>query len=365
MSRYGGNQEDIVLVGHSAGAHLAALCLSDARWLEEVGIVVSTGTTIAPATTAAQEMSSTKFGQPPAPPTTEPKPSRATAHARRGPTVTPKMTASKPVVSGFVGISGVYDIPRLAGNVVGGALARAAFGNSRRTWKEASPVHCVRAAAAAALAAAAAAAVRLSAAEAAAAAMATTAAATGSMGSRSLRVGTVPATKGVTSNPDRVEEEVGTIAEVAADFVGSGTGSGVGTASTAACPLLDTKVLLLTASSDFHLQDDAEALADALHHARRNRYSLVVALLEAVGRGRLTGTESTTCTVPPSDGEVRSGGMNEQRRGGSGDVGGGSARHVCLHGEDHLSTIVSFGEPGKRTSDIVLEFILGLPSPRP
>ncbi|CAN0422690.1 unnamed protein product, partial [Ectocarpus sp. 12 AP-2014] len=50
------------------------------------------------------------------------------------------------VVAGFVGISGVYDIPRMAGNVVGGVLARAAFGNDRRAWYAASPVHRVRAA---------------------------------------------------------------------------------------------------------------------------------------------------------------------------------------------------------------------------
>ncbi|CAN0045837.1 unnamed protein product, partial [Hapterophycus canaliculatus] len=33
VSQYGGDGDDLVLVGHSAGAHLAALCLADGRWL--------------------------------------------------------------------------------------------------------------------------------------------------------------------------------------------------------------------------------------------------------------------------------------------------------------------------------------------
>ncbi|CAM9461223.1 unnamed protein product, partial [Ectocarpus sp. 13 AM-2016] len=145
-SRYGGDGDDLVLVGHSAGAHLAALSLADGRWLEEAGVLPPTPRA-APPGGGATFISTPPSGTKPAacsapvaaadddgctPPEQPPPPSLSRRPAR--------------VVSGFVGISGVYDIPRMAGNVVGGVLARAAFGNDRRAWHAASPVHRVRAA---------------------------------------------------------------------------------------------------------------------------------------------------------------------------------------------------------------------------
>jgi acetyl esterase/lipase len=38
VARYGGDRERIVLMGHSAGAHIAAMLAIDARWLAKVGI---------------------------------------------------------------------------------------------------------------------------------------------------------------------------------------------------------------------------------------------------------------------------------------------------------------------------------------
>lgn len=111
--------------------------------------------------------------------------------------------------------------------------------------------------------------------------------------------------------------------------------------SSSTCPLLSTEVLLLTAASDFHLEDDAEALMDALGRGKANP------------RGRTGGNKD------------RDGGDDSSGAGGPGDGrSGGSVRHVRLEGEDHLSCMVSFGEPGGKASDAVLEFVLGLPPRR-
>jgi len=37
ISKFGGNPQKILLMGHSSGAHLLAFCLSDQKWLEEQG----------------------------------------------------------------------------------------------------------------------------------------------------------------------------------------------------------------------------------------------------------------------------------------------------------------------------------------
>ncbi|CAM9959367.1 unnamed protein product, partial [Discosporangium mesarthrocarpum] len=107
ITRYGGDPNDVTIVGHSAGAHLAALCLSEGRWLREQGLVA--------ATTALEH------------PWCE-------GDARPSPAV----------VTGLVGLSGVYDVPRMAMNSVGAMLARTAFGEGKRAWVAASPVHRVQ-----------------------------------------------------------------------------------------------------------------------------------------------------------------------------------------------------------------------------
>jgi alpha/beta hydrolase fold len=38
ISQYGGKPDDLVVAGHSAGAHLAALCLANPKWLQEAGL---------------------------------------------------------------------------------------------------------------------------------------------------------------------------------------------------------------------------------------------------------------------------------------------------------------------------------------
>jgi acetyl esterase/lipase len=38
VARYGGDRERIVLMGHSAGAHMAAMLAIDGRWLAKVGV---------------------------------------------------------------------------------------------------------------------------------------------------------------------------------------------------------------------------------------------------------------------------------------------------------------------------------------
>ncbi|CAM9233786.1 unnamed protein product, partial [Choristocarpus tenellus] len=131
VSQYGGEPEDIAIVGHSAGAHLAALCLAEKRWLDEEGGLTST---------------------------------------RYHP------------ISAFVGISGIYDVPRMAANTIGRMLACAAFGDDKQAWEAASPLH------------------------------------------RAIVV-------------------------------------------TTECPLTNIPVLLLTASSDFHLHNDAEGLVSMLKGA--------------------------------------------------------------------------------------------------
>ena len=289
--RYGGNGDDLVLVGHSAGAHLAALSLADGRLLLEEG-VFRAGTSAA---------------------------NSPAAHALQ-----------VPVVTGFVGISGVYDVLRMGGNVVGAALARAAFGDDRRGWKDASPLHRVRAVAAAGCRSTA---IPLAA--------TTTTRVAGAPASDTVR-GDQETEGTMGGNERRVEP------------------GGAEQLAAATCPLVSAHVLLVTASSDFHLKEDAEALAEALGEARKHM-------------GGASGTKSTGGTGDPA---LQVGSRGQPPRGAGGGqsrappkaendpAGVGSVRNVCLKGEDHLSIMISFGEPGKEASEVVLDFVLSLPSHR-
>lgn len=301
-SRYGGNGGDLVVVGHSAGAHLAALCLADGRWLEEAGVVASPASL---RVEAARGASAAGGGD-----------GAGAGAPSRGPPPPSSCSAPAPLpVSGFVGISGVYDIPRMAGNVVGGVLARAAFGNDRRTWQRVSPVHCIRAIAA----------------------CSSSGGGGGSSSARDPAAGVVERSGGARA-----------------------PATTVGTANSGSfCPLLRTETLLLTAGTDFHLEDDAEALAEALEHARHNSLSQ-----DGGDAGKLV------------EGSVGEGPVGQRREAGGAAAGtgesagdesrsaGGSVRHVRLDGEDHLSVMVSFGEPDTQVSKAVMDFILGIRKPR-
>lgn len=477
--RYGGDQEDLVLVGHSAGAHLAALCLSDPRWLEEAGVIFpsSTSTRSASTNAAAADHPGASFGAATPTESSLPMPEQQQAHqgrqdrprqsATKTTVSTPPPLARQPspmvhVVSGFVGISGVYDIPRMAGNVIGRALANAAFGSDRRLWRRASPVHCVRAAAARAAAAATASA-RLGRSSTVRAkttatmeATATAVAHTRSVVAEETSRGNVAnrqaahpgdASPARTGTSKRIFDGVAASVPVAAGEEAAITtpttavqdvytsASHIGTATdaesvfsnknlvarkpnrissdavaTGVCPLLSTRVLLLTASSDFHLKEDAEALSAALDDARKRgpgltpapspaiparncrnsqRRAIDIALSESVKDGLAEPNARSRPRTIEDDGERAdrgfecseggrgdgdgdgdgSVGVNDvidcRNGGGSGDRGDdGSVRHVYLEGEDHMSTMITFGEPGKEASDTVLDFILGLPAPR-
>lgn len=413
VSRYGGDQNDLVLVGHSAGAHLAALCLADPRWLEEVGIVASppptastaataTATTVAATSSSATAAATATRGSPSLPSRQErgPPPSASTlsssleesttggsaqangstAGVLRGTQVPPQPPLRSLTVSGFVGISGVYDIPRMGANAVGGMLAREVFGTDRRAWKLASPVHCVRAAAAAAAATFAA---RLSDSAAAAAAAGTATmppkrtvgrpsgdsieggretegAANSDRHTACDGAGKAP-TQAFSADPpsttiEKTNDDTTAVAAAAAATAAAAVG---------ACPLLHTETLLITASTDFHLKEDAEALMEALSDARRAVDGLSVELSEKMlvgAGGQSSRTDLTNVGMLPAGREGGEVGVESRCRGGD-EARHGSVRHVCLDGEDHFSTMLSFGEPGKEASDTVLEFILGLPPP--
>lgn len=395
VSRYGGDPRDLVLIGHSAGAHLAALCLSDAQWLAEQGLVVPT---------AFRPLSSPLPLQP-------------------------------PIVTGFVGISGVYDIPRMAGNVIGEMLATAAFGDEQRAWRRASPVHCVEAAGGAGGSEAGnltdpgifgEAAVSETArlrdlsvnedvvfdSEEKSSSLQVNAISTDTSRSRTQQAdrekghGNKPADvngaaisdpfftagdsrgQGGGSRHDGFPPSPSPTADVLSSAAPHGTT--VRTRETAIsplpslCPLATTRVLLVTASSDFHLREDAHALAQALEGTCREM--MTASLTTRTGstelaeqqsdKGSLDRNPAAEATAAPNrnnytEGRKRRGDGSTDRgsHGGSSSAnvrcGGGSVLHVCLQGEDHVSTIVSFGQPGKESSDVVLEFILGLPRPSP
>lgn len=246
------------------------------------------------------------------------------------------------VVSGFVGISGVYDVLRMGSNVVGAVLARSAFGDDRRGWKDASPLHRVRAVAAEA-------ARRL-------ATMSPRANATPRAGAQSTATA-----GGAKSSPEslsasghlcretkRIVSDNGSergLSPVIADRLGN---------EAICCPLVHANALLITASSDFHLKEDAEALAEALDEARSYFY------LRRVSGGGASAPQGVSWgTSSRVHGEERCDATKGEEEGD----GLGSVRTVCLEGEDHLSTMISFGKPGKESSDAVLDFILGLPPP--
>lgn len=300
--RYGGDRDDLVLVGHSAGAHLAALCLVDAGWLAEEEVA--------------------------------PSESKAANEMERSPPLR--------VVSGFVGISGVYDVLRMGSNVVGAVLARSAFGDDRRGWKDASPLHRVQAVAAEAARRSGKTPPRSNATPRAAAESSATAGGTKSS-PESLSASGHPCheTKSIASDNG---SERG-LQPVSADPLAS---------EAICCPLIQVNALLITASSDFHLKEDAEALAEALDEAR------------SYYMRRASGGDAAAPQGVSGDTSSR---VHEKERcdattGGEESGGGlGSVRSICLEGEDHLSTMISFGEPGKESSDAVLDFILGLPPP--
>lgn len=333
-SRYGGDGGDIVVVGHSAGAHLAALCLADGRWLAEEGVIASPAPPRGGAGSIASAVGAPAGGGDDA---SARPPSRGLL----------SFSAPSSPVSGFVGISGVYDIPRMAGNVVGGVLARAAFGNDRRTWQRVSPVHCVGA---------------------------TTA--TRSSGGAGHH--------GFSSPADPAAGFSGRSGETAATSSGGtrvpATTVGTGASTGSPCPLLHTEVLLLTAGTDFHLEDDAEALVEALDHARLRSLPDDPAGA-GTGGGRGGGDdagrqgrkgEREGAVVKDGlgqnprrqDGRSAAAGTSDELVGGDeGRSGHGSVRHVRLEGEDHLSVMVSFGEPGAQAAKAVMDFILGIRKP--
>ncbi|CAM9195069.1 unnamed protein product [Laminaria digitata] len=387
VSRYGGDQNDLVLVGHSAGAHLAALCLADPRWLEEVGIVASPSPAAPTAAAAADtrgspSLPSRQDRKPPPPLPSSPSSSparptpggstqtnRNTAGVLRRPQVPPQLPRRNSIVSGFVGISGVYDIPRMGANAVGGMLAREVFGTDRRDWTRASPVHCVRTATAAA---------------------AKVAGRSSDRAAATTRAETMTPESTV-GRPSRDSIESGRETDSAACSNSCTGGDGAGktpapafpadsassaiekandyntaaAAAVVACPLLHTEALLITASTDFHLKDDAEALMEALSDARRAVDGLSIERSEDM----LIGEGAQSSRIDLTTGDVLRAGRDgggvgvEARWRKRDEARHGSVRHVCLDGEDHFSTMVSFGEPGKEASDTVLEFILGLPPP--
>ncbi|CAM9974609.1 unnamed protein product, partial [Scytosiphon promiscuus] len=327
VSQYGGDGEDLVLVGHSAGAHLAALCLADSRWLEEAGVIAggaegSAGGGVPPtgsgsdagATVVAGAGGATAAGADAGTPGNA-APAGAPAGAGAGsggagpaaqkappppppppvPPTAPNLTTPARVVSGFVGISGVYDIPRMAGNVLGGVLARTAFGDDRRAWHGASPVHRVRAAARAGVGVG-----------------------SGGGGRGTDRAGERSGEPVDRRGGDASGSEARTTAMVGAGAAKEGalrasaaeTGAcsadgrsgGSSSSSRSICPLLSAEVLLLTAASDFHLEEDADALMDALERGNAG----------------------------PGD---RSDSRGSDRGGGADARIGGSVRHVRLEGE--------------------------------
>ena len=151
-----------------------------------------------------------------------------------------------------------------------------------------------------------------------------------------------------------------TIGHTNDDTIAAATASAV-----VSCPLLRTEALLITASTDFHLKEDAEALMEALNDAHRVVDGLPVGRSEEMSKG--AGGQSSRMDLTNGDmtpARRKGEGVSVEARCREGDKARlGSVRHVCLDGEDHFSTMISLGEPGKEASDTVLEFILGLPPP--
>lgn len=230
----------------------------------------------------------------------------------------------------------------MGSNIVGTVLARSAFGDDRRGWKDASPLHRVRAVAA----------------EAARRSAATSPRANGTP--RAVAQSTASA--GGTNFPPESLSPSGTVCRETKS-VASDNSSERGLSSVIAdrlankaicCPLVHANTLLITASSDFHLREDAEALAEALDEARSYYY------VRRESEGDAAAPQGVSWGISSRvHGEDRCDATKEKEEGDS----LGSARNVCLEGEDHLSTMISFGEPGKESSDAVLDFILGLPPP--
>jgi len=88
--RFGGDAERLVLAGHSAGAHLAALVAAQPKWMAQAGVTTS-------------------------------------------------QAGSPSPLGGLVLLSGVFNIPRLATTPLGPMICRQAFGAGEARWREASP----------------------------------------------------------------------------------------------------------------------------------------------------------------------------------------------------------------------------------
>lgn len=94
-------RESIYLCGHSAGAHIAACLMADNKWIDSA----------------------------------EPPPlSGPTDHSTQH---------SVPRPRGFIGLSGVYNVPRLGSTPLAPYVVHPAFGEDERTWRAASPVHTI------------------------------------------------------------------------------------------------------------------------------------------------------------------------------------------------------------------------------
>eukprot|EP00953_Heterococcus_sp_UTEX-ZZ885_P006106 3763-Heterococcus_DN1.PRE.2 len=91
IGQYGGKPDDLIVFGHSAGAHLAALCLANPIWLQEAGL---------------------------------------------------DDTVAMQSIRGFIGMSD--DLRRLACNPVGRMIVAAAFGSSGPQWDDASPLQLLQ-----------------------------------------------------------------------------------------------------------------------------------------------------------------------------------------------------------------------------
>lgn len=356
---------------------------------------ISEGTEKGQTTTTTSSQQQISCGSQSASPPQSTGPGRSPSRRSLQPPLQPR--SQSPVVTAFVGISGVYDIPRMAGNVVGQMLARVAFGDERWGWRRVSPVHIVLE--------------------------------TGA----NPRGGSVTAPDGETAAASNSTARLSPLAARSAketprslppagvletdDWAGSTSSGGESSEQSrrsarelvrdehrtssftppqenirahkmprqlysSLCPLVTTDVLLITALSDFHLREDAQALAQALEGARREMAGALAVprwprgLPEGQSGNRTTldrnAAAASVVMNAAAGGDDLIGKQNRDAAGSEYDgseacsgVRCGSVRHVCLQGEDHLSTIISFGESGKESSDVVLGFILGLRRPPP
>lgn len=115
-SKYGGDTNNIILAGHSAGGHLALVLATQPTYLY----------------TAFENF----------------RPYLTSSFYQQNPHIHDILVNKSPialanVLRGIIGISGVYNIPRLATSPFGEMLINPAFGSQLIGWKKASPVHTV------------------------------------------------------------------------------------------------------------------------------------------------------------------------------------------------------------------------------